>query len=270
MRRSRPRMSMASREVVAGEDVQGAAGEHLAHRVEAVAVERGVAYPQGRDGHLRLPWTRGPVRADPRRPVRCPASGRRRGRPPVRRAAAVGPLGDQKTEVEGGTGDALGCLFGPVRPHLTLGPTSSTRNSVAGGVSPRTWKAKSRARTPMRATWRRRSVECASRPARPPRPGRGPRSPSSGRWPWRRPTWAARTRGSGCRRGPRGGPLPAPVRPARQSPSSAAGGSPAPSAPSSTNPPGEAIAFSTNVAKASASVTASRAERSVQARWAIW
>jgi hypothetical protein len=31
---------------------------------------------------------------------------------------AVGPLGDQQAEVEGGSGDALGCVFGAVRPYV--------------------------------------------------------------------------------------------------------------------------------------------------------
>lgn len=71
-------------QVVAGEDVEGAAGEHLADGVEAVAVEAGgVADAEGAGAAFigALPAPRaadGPVREARRRPGRWRATGRRR------------------------------------------------------------------------------------------------------------------------------------------------------------------------------------------------
>lgn len=160
---------------------------------------------------------------------------------------------------------------GPYVHNSPDGATSSTRNSSPGTVSPRTPKAKSRARTPMRATCFSRSVGARITP-----------NASATSCPWaqvsiRRPVAIEATDMGGPYQGnrvPVGAARRASsraARPDRHAASSRAGGSAAPSsAPSSTNPSGAASAFSTSLAKASASVTASSAARSVQARWAIW
>ncbi len=151
------------------------------------------------------------------------------------------------------------------------GAVSSTRNSASGALSPRTAKAKSRVRTPMRAMCRSRSVGVRRTP-----------SASATSWPCAqvsmrravamegtaiggpyqgsRVPWGASARACHSR-----------SRPVRQRSSSSAGGSAAPSsAPSSTKVSGAAAALSTSAANASGAVAASRAARSVQARCAIW
>lgn len=158
----------------------------------------------------------------------------------------------------------------PAPSPSPVGEVSSTRNSSSGGVSPRTPKAKSRARTPMRATCRNRSVG-----------GRITCNASAMSWPWAQ---VSMSRAVAMEAPDMGGPyqgkrtplgaelstLCRASRPARHSASSRAGGSPAPSsAPSSTNRSGAASAFSTSAPNAARSVAASSADRSVQARCAI-
>ena len=94
---------------------------------------------------------------------------------PYGEVGAVRPLGDQQAEVERGAGDALGGVLGAVRPQLArAGPVEFDAELLARAASsPRTPKAKSRARTPMRTTCRSRSVG-----------GRTTPSASATSWPW--------------------------------------------------------------------------------------
>ena len=186
----------------------------------------------------------------------------------------MAPLGDQQAEVQGGAGDPL--RRRPRARTSTASPSgavSSTRNGVGGRGAARGRRRRSPGcgrrggRRAAAGRWAR-----GARRARRRRPGRAPRSPSAGRWPSRRRTSAGRTRGTAPRRAPRAAPRPArPARPA-SGPAAAAGGCAAPSsAPSSTKVVRARRAPSRpRRAKASGSVTASRAASSVQARWAIW
>lgn len=160
---------------------------------------------------------------------------------------------------------------GPYVHRSPPGPVSSTRNGSAGGVSPWAAWAKSRARTPMRAT-------CRSRPVG----GRvTPRAAAMSR-PWAQvsirravameavamggPYQGKRAPGAAVRSASARA-----ARPSRQAVSSAAGSCFAPSsAPSSTYRSGAASACSTSALNPSSSVTAARAARSVQFRCAIW
>ena len=77
-------------EVVAGEHVEGAALEHLAHRGEAVAVEAGAVADEEGLRHRRLRSAPARRREDRRRPARSAPRPRRRRRPHARRGRRGG------------------------------------------------------------------------------------------------------------------------------------------------------------------------------------
>lgn len=209
-------------EVVAGEDVELAAGEHLAHGFETVAVEAGgVAYAEGRrvalgSRHRVAPFGARPLPGGPAKAWAMSSHWSASG-PSARRARSVRwarwVTRRQKS------------MAGPVtRWGASGGRTSTTRpacSTAPPGPRVRRGIRRRAGCGPVRRTRSpgcvRRSVRHAGagrwgrvrRRARRRCPGRGPRSPSGGRWPWRRRTWVGRTRGSVFRRGPRAGPPPA-------------------------------------------------------------
>ena len=184
----------------------------------------------------------------------------------------MGALGDQEAEVEGGAGDALRGVLGAVCPQA-----AGRARGVRRGRGRPAESARARRRRSPGSAPRARPHAAAGRwvgaphPGRRPHPAHGPRSPSGGPSPWRPPTWAGRTRGSAPWTGRPAAPSPVPygthasVRAVRR-----AGVRRPPRHRRRRRCPGAASAFSTRARKPSASVTASRAERSVQARWAIW
>ncbi len=105
-------------EVVAGEDVQRPALEHLAHRGQPVAVEAGaVADPQHAGHRAALPSPGGPAKAWAMSSQRS-ASGPRRDEVGV---GPVHPLGHQPAEVDGRPGHRLRGVLGSPRPDVAVG-----------------------------------------------------------------------------------------------------------------------------------------------------